>query len=329
MRNFHFSKLPTEKSNFRSRNIDRLPTSDILSIINQEDKKVPAAVDKVKKSIAGTVDCVVNSIRKGGRVFFAGAGTSGRLGVLEAAECPPTFNTPSSLIQAVMAGGKRAVFRSKEGAEDKKDAALRIFRKKLRKNDVVIGIAASGVTPFVRGALTAGREKGARTVLISCNIQSPLKGLVDHLIAPKVGPEVITGSTRLKAGTATKLVLNMITVASMVRLGKVYRNWMVDLQPKSAKLKARAVRIISKLGRVPEKQASRYLKKAGNRVKPAILMAREKLDYSAALLKLKSCSGFLEKALRKSSTATPCGDCEKPAPPRTLYEGCKKPAASR
>jgi len=298
MRNLPFAKLPTEKSNFRSQNIDHLPTGQILSLINQEDKKVPAAVGKAKKAIAGAVDCVVDSIQKGGRVFFAGAGTSGRLGVLEAAECPPTFNTSPSLIQAVMAGGKRAVFRSKEGAEDKHGEALRIFRKKVCEKDVVIGIAASGVTPFVKGALEAGRENGARTVLISCNIQSPLKELVDYLIAPKVGPEVITGSTRLKAGTATKLVLNMITVASMIKLGKVYKNWMVDLQPKSAKLKSRAVRIISRLGQVPEKQAVGYLRKAGNRVKPAILMARKKSDYPTALKTLQSCSGFLGKAIQ-------------------------------
>lgn len=298
MRNLNFSKLPTERLNNRSRNIDRMPILSILHIVNQEDEKVAAAVGKVKKAIADAVECVVDSIQKGGRVFFAGAGTSGRLGVLEAAECPPTFNTPPSLIQAVMAGGKRAVFRSKEGAEDKRGEALRIFRKKVRERDVVIGIAASGVTPFVKGALEAGRKNGARTVLISCNVQSPLKGLADYLIAPKVGPEVITGSTRLKAGTATKLVLNMITVASMIKLGKVYKNWMVDLQPKCAKLRSRAVRIISRLGQVPEKQAAEYLRKAGNRVKPAILMARKKSDYPTALKTLKSCSGFLGKALQ-------------------------------
>jgi len=315
MRIVNFAKLPTEKPNPRSKNIDRLPAEAILTLINKEDKRVPAAVGKVKKSIARGVNFMVNAVKKGGRIFFAGAGTSGRLGVLEAAECPPTFNTPPSLVQAVIAGGKRAVFRSQEGAEDRRQEAFRIFRKKLRKNDVLIGIAASGVTPFVAGALHAARKKKVPAVLIACNATSPLKGLVDCLIAPKVGPEVLTGSTRLKAGTATKLILNMLTVTSMVRLGKVYKNWMVDLQPKSKKLTARAVRIIAQLGTVPPEEARIYLHRAGKKVKPAILMARKKLDYKTAVKKLKKTSGFLEQALR-SSTAGPSAALKKGTPPR-------------
>lgn len=299
MRMINFAKLPTEQPNLRSKSIDRLPVEAILALINEEDQKVPAAVGKVKKSIARGVNFIVNSIKSGGRIFFAGAGTSGRLGVLEAAECPPTFNTPPSLAQAVMAGGKRAVFRSQEGAEDRREESLRIFRKKLRPGDILIGIAASGVTPFVAGAFQAAREKKVPTILVACNASSPLKGLADCLISPKVGPEVITGSTRLKAGTAAKLILNMLTVTSMVRLGKVYRNWMVDLQPKSKKLTARAVRLIARLGEVTPEEAKNYLRKADKKVKPAILMARKKWTYSTAVRKLKKASGFLEQALRK------------------------------
>ncbi len=297
MEKINFAKLPTEQSNPRSRKIDCLSVRTILDIMNREDQTVPQAVCKVKNQIAQGVRLIVRTLKNKGRLFFAGAGTSGRLGVLEAAECPPTFNTPLSLIQAVMAGGKQAVFHSKEGAEDKRKESLSLFRKKLNKRDTLVGIAASGVTPFVAGALRAAKEKGTTTILIACNVTSPLKGLVDCLIAPKVGPEIITGSTRLKAGTATKLILNMLTVASMIQLGKVYENWMVDLQPKSKKLTARALRIIRYLGSVPPGNAERYFRKARKNVKLAILMAKKNLDYQEASRKLKENSGFLRKAL--------------------------------
>ncbi len=299
MKKVDYARLPTEKSNPRSRNIDGLPVERILEIISHEDAKIPEAVAKVKKNIARAVKLIVARIQNGGRVFFAGAGTSGRLGILEAAECPPTFNTPPALIQAVIAGGRKAVFRSQEGAEDRRDQGCKIFRKKIEPEDVLIGIAASGVTPFVAGAIEAAKEKKAAVILIACNAASPFKGLVDCLIAPKIGPEIITGSTRLKAGTATKLILNMLTVASMIRLGKVYQNWMVDLQPKSQKLRARALRLIERLGRVSSKEARDYFERAGRKTKPAILMAKKGLSYPEASEKLKKASGFLRKALAK------------------------------
>ncbi len=300
MPKINYSKLPTEQSNLRSRTIDRLPIEKVIDLINKEDSSVPKAVAKVKDSISQGVRLIVTSLKDGGRLFFAGTGTSGRLGVIEAAECPPTFNTPPSLVQAVIAGGKKAVFRSQEGAEDRYDEAFQIFNRKLKEKDVLVGIAASGVTPFVRGALEAAKKKGVSTILVTCNAKLASKKLIDCLIAPSVGPEVISGSTRLKAGTATKLVLNMLTVTSMIQVGKVYQNWMVDLQPKSKKLKARALRLIERLGVVSSKDAELYLRKANNRTKLAILMAKKSLDYKEASSRLKATAGFLQKALSNS-----------------------------
>lgn len=297
MKKIDFSKLPTEKTNPRSKNIDRLSVAQILDVVNREDRSVPLAVAAVKPEMTRAINLIVMSLSNGGRLFFAGAGTSGRLGVIEAAECPPTFSTPPSLVQAVIAGGRRAVFRSQEGAEDNREAGEKIFLKKLRAQDVLVGIAASGVTPFVAGALEAAHTRGAKKILITCHAASPLKNRVDCLIAPVVGPEIISGSTRLKAGTATKLVLNMLTVASMTRLGKVYQNWMVDLSPKSKKLRARALGLVKNLGGVDTKSAQQCLRRARNQVKLAILMARTGLNYEAASRKLKKASGYLEAAL--------------------------------
>lgn len=291
MKKVLYAKLPTEKQNPRSKNIDRISMDKIIQIINQEDYLVPKAVGKVRGQIAKAIKLIVYALKNGGKLYFVGAGTSGRLGVLEAAECPPTFNTPPSLIQAVIAGGKKAVFRSVEGAEDKK-ANLKATSK-----DVVVGIAASGVTPFVLNALKAAKSKRAKTILVACNASAPVKNIVDCLIAPQVGPEVITGSTRLKAGTATKLVLNTLTVTSMIQLGKVYENWMVDLQPKNKKLTARAARLIERLGAVSSREALVYLNKANRNVKVAILMARNGWDTRTASLKLKQNAGFLRNLL--------------------------------
>ncbi len=299
MKKVNYGKLLTEQSNPRTRSIDTLPVEKILGLISREDLDVPRKVAKARPQIARGVKIMVRSVLSGGRIFFAGAGTSGRLGILEAAECPPTFNTPPSLVQAIMAGGKSSVFRSKEGAEDRLDHGLQIFRKKLTSKDVLVGIAASGVTPFVKGALQAAREKKAATILVTCADATLLKSYADCLISVKTGPEVISGSTRLKAGTATKLVLNMLTVATMVRAGKVYQNWMVDLQPRSRKLKARALRLISHLGRVPEKKAEEYLSRARKNVKVAILMARREWDFPKASAALKKTNGFLKKALQE------------------------------
>lgn len=293
-----YSKLPTEMQNPKTRSLDTFSVEKILGLIDQEDQSVPKAVKKVEGAVARAVRIIVASLKKGGRIFFVGAGTSGRLGVLEAAECPPTFNTPPSLVQSVMAGGKRAVFHSQEGAEDRGREARRGVRKRVRKNDVVVGITASGITPFVREALREARRKGARTILVACNFSSPLRSHADVLIAPRVGPEVIAGSTRLKAGTATKLILNRLTVASMVRLGKVYGNLMVDLQPRSKKLKARGLGILKRFAGISDEKAERLFKKAKGRVIVAILMAKKNFSYVRALRALKETDGFLRKALR-------------------------------
>lgn len=278
--------------------LDTQSIRKILGLMDREDRLIPRAVRKVNPAMAQAVRLIVASLKNGGRLFFVGAGTSGRLGIIEAAECPPTFNTQPSLIQGFIAGGKRAVFRSQEGAEDRDREARKQIRKKIRKNDVVVGISASGVTPFVQGALQESKKRGAKTILVACNFSSSLRSRVDVLIAPQVGPEVIAGSTRLKAGTATKLILNRLTVASMIRLGKVYGNFMVDLQPRSHKLKARALRILKHLTRVSDREAVRLFEKAKGRVKVAILMAKKDLSYQEAVRVLKRNAGFLRKALR-------------------------------
>jgi len=297
MSKISYGKLSTEQVNPRTRKIDVLPVEKALELMHREDASVAQAVQREKKHIARAVRLITNSLRQGGRLFFAGAGTSGRLGVIEAAECPPTFNTPPSLVQAVMAGGKQAVFQSKEGAEDDRSDGYRIFTKKINSKDVVVGIAASGVTPFVYGALEAAQKKGARTILVSCNKKIPSNVPAECVIAAVTGPEVISGSTRLKAGTATKLILNRLTVLSMVQLGKVYQNWMVDLQPKSRKLEARALRLVCHLGGLPEKKASKVLTAAGGHAKTAILMARTGCDAKTAQKNLVAAQGFLAKAL--------------------------------
>ncbi len=319
-----FDRLSTEQPNPRSRGLDRKSALEIVRLMNREDARVVAAVRRAAPAIARAADLFVSTVSAGGRIYFVGAGTSGRLGVLEAAECPPTFNTPRGTIRSVMAGGPAAVFQSQEGAEDCEADGRRALRGAGPK-DLVIGIAASGVTPFVRAALEAAGRRGAKTVLLTCNRFSlppggggrgwggasatdrhppsctfPLKGgrnIVDLLILLDVGPEVLSGSTRLKAGTACKMALNMITTAGLVRSGKAYDNWMVDLQPRSRKLIARGLRLIRILGGVSEKEAQELFKAAGGRVKHAILMARKKISRQEAATRLKSAKGFLRKAL--------------------------------
>lgn len=293
----NYEKLPTEQNNPASRRVDQLSILKTLKLINREDAKISRAVAQQIQPMARAVKMIVASLKSGGQLFFLGAGTSGRLGILEAAELPPTFNTPPSMVQAFMAGGKSSVFRSKEGAEDRGQDAQKIIRKRVRAGDVVIGIAASGVTAFVREGLKTAKQRKAKTILVTCFPRVP-KSSAHIIIAPQPGPEVIAGSTRLKAATATKLVLNSLTVTSMIQLGKVYRNWMVDLQPRSKKLRARAVRLIQMLGKVNQKKAEHLLKSSGGNAKTAILMARRKINKSAAVKILKDCHGQLHKALR-------------------------------
>jgi len=293
-----FSRLQTEQRNPRTTRIDALSVEDIVDIINREDAQIADAVGSEKAKIARAVTLLVDRLRKGGRMLFVGAGTSGRLAVLEAAELPPTFDTPSTLAQAIMAGGPECVWASKEGAEDDEaDGARQLRIRAVHSLDAVIGVTASGVTPFVLGALGEARRKGAARILVSCNRRGVPRDAADVHIAPIVGPEVITGSTRLRAGTATKMVLNLLTVTTMIRLGKVYENLMVDLQTRSDKLVARAKRIVTTLGGVPEADATRALKKAGGSAKVAIVMLRRKVPREEALRLLEEHDGMLRGAL--------------------------------
>ncbi|MBI5631379.1 MAG: N-acetylmuramic acid 6-phosphate etherase [Elusimicrobia bacterium] len=289
-----YARLPTEKPNPRTRHIDLKSALEIVRVFNREDEGVARAVGREAASLARAAQVAAACLSRGGRLIFVGAGTSGRLGVLEAAECPPTFNTEPGQIQAVMAGGKSSVFRSKEGAEDDPRAGAAAVRG-FSAGDVVVGIAASGITPFVQGALEAARRRGCRTVLVTSNGR-PAGNPAEITIAPRVGPEVIAGSTRMKSGTAAKLVLNTLTSAAMIRLGKVHDHWMVDLKPTSRKLRLRGVRIICDLGRVSPARAQGLFKKSGWSVKLAVLMARSGLSLSDARLALEK-AGSLRRAL--------------------------------
>ncbi len=287
-----FARLLTEQPNRASRDLDRLPPLRIARLMNREDRRVVAAVDRVAPDIAAAVTLIARAFARGGRLVFVGAGTSGRLGVLEAAECPPTFGTPPRMVQAIMAGGRASVFRSREGAEDDARAAAREVRRRVRRGDVVVGVSASGVTPFVRGALVTAASLGATTVLVACNPRARLRIRANVVIAPAPGPEVLAGSTRLKAGTATKLVLNTLTTASMARLGKMYGNRMVDLQPRSHKLRERALRLVVELGGVSRPRARRLLAAAKN-VRVAIVMARTGRSARDARRALHEVGNFL------------------------------------
>ncbi|MBI2219238.1 MAG: N-acetylmuramic acid 6-phosphate etherase [Candidatus Rokubacteria bacterium] len=306
-----YARLLTERPNPRSRDLDVLSTVGIARLMNREDAGAVRAVGREAPAIARAVDLIVAALGARGRLIFVGAGTSGRLGVLEAAECPPTFGTAPGLVQAIMAGGRASVFRSREGAEDDEAAGRSQVRKRVRCGDVVVGISASGVTPFVRAALEEARARGARTVIVRCTPQprracrdrGAERSVADVVIAPAPGPEVIAGSTRLKAGTATKLVLNTLTTASMVRLGKVYGNRMVDLQPRSMKLQARALRLVEEIAAVPPVRARRALAEAGGRARLAIVIARTGLSARAARRALGATGGALRPLLDRSPAA--------------------------
>jgi N-acetylmuramic acid 6-phosphate etherase len=293
-----YAALPTERVNARSRDLDRMTPRAIARLMNAEDARAVRAVGRVGDAIATAVALIVRAVRHGGRIVFAGAGTSGRLGVLEAAECPPTFGTSPALVQALMAGGRASVFRSREGAEDDVRAARAAVRARVRRGDVVIGVSASGVTPFVRAALVTARARGAATVLVTCNPSRRYAGVARVVVAPAPGPEVLAGSTRLKAGTATKLVLNTLTTASMAQLGKMYGNRMVDLLPRSHKLRARAVRLVAELGGVPPARARRALLATRGRVPAAVVMLRTGLDATAAARALAAHGNSLRATLQ-------------------------------
>ena len=272
-----------------------MSAAQVVRLMGAEDRTVARAVARAAPRITEAVEMIVDGFRRGGRLFFIGAGTSGRLGVMEAAECVPTFGTPPSRVQGVIAGGARAMTRSVEGAEDDAAAAVReLRRRRLRDRDVVAGIAASGVTPFVMGALLLADEKASGSILVTCNRSIPC---ADVMIEVPTGPEVLAGSTRLKAGTATKMVLNMLTTASMVRMGKVYRNWMVDVRPNSRKLRARAVHMVARLGRVGESRARAALRRGDGRVKTAVVMLRRRVAVREARARLAAAGGRLRDVI--------------------------------
>ncbi len=297
----HYSKwqsLPTEAINPATLGIDKLPASGIVELMLAEDKKALAAVYRERERIAVGIDMIAKALRKSGRVIFVGAGTSGRLGVVEAAEMPPTFGTDPEVVQAIMAGGKTAILRAKEGAEDDYEEGARATKRLgPTKKDVVVGVSASGMTPFVRGALTWARGVGARIIFVTCDPRTELQSFVDLTIAPAVGPEVIAGSTRLKAATATKLVLNALTTSAMVLIGKTYGNLMVDVRTGSEKLRDRARRRVHIVTGIDLDAADGLLKRAHWNVKAAIVMQKTGLTYQKSLSRLRRSHDRLRDAI--------------------------------
>ena len=291
-------RLVSEGRNPRSMGIDLMSTHDILSTINGEDHLVPDAVGKVIPEVARAVDAIVSAFGKGGRLIYIGAGTSGRLGVLDASECPPTFGVPPGMVVGLIAGGPSALMRASEGTEDRSaEGAADLQAVHLSDRDVVVGIAVSGRTPYVIGALEHAKSVGAVAVGLTCNPSSAIARMADISIAPLVGPEVLTGSTRLKSGTAQKLVLNMLTTASMIRIGKSYQNLMVDLHVSNDKLLARAVRIVMEATDCSPENAEQALEQTGNDVKLAILVTLTGRPADEARAALANSGGFLRRAI--------------------------------
>ncbi len=293
------NKLSTEQRNPRSMEIDAKSTAEIIKIINDEDKLVPIALEQELPYIEKAVEIIVNALKQGGRLLYFGAGTSGRLGVVDASECPPTFGTPVGMIEGFIAGGKDAMFRAQEGAEDKEENGARdVVAANVNSKDVVCGIAASRRTPYVVGAVKKAKALGAKTLFVTTN---PRKDFdiqeVDVAICPYVGPEVVMGSTRMKSGTAQKLVLNMLTTAAMIRLGKVYENMMIDLQMTNKKLVERSKKIVMIITGLSYDEASIALDKAKGHVKTALVMIKANVDFKTAKERLKKTNGFVRKAV--------------------------------
>lgn len=289
----------TEQRNPSSADIDLASALQIVDLMNAEDRRVPDAVATERERIARAIDLIEAAFRNGGRLLYVGAGTSGRLGILDASECPPTFGSDPEMVQGIIAGGPAAVFKAREGAEDRpQDGAHEIDAFNAGPNDVVVGIAASGTTPFVQGAIGRAKERGATTVIIACTpISSPLAAQLDVAILPIVGPEVVTGSTRLKAGTATKMVLNMLTTGAMIRIGKTYGNLMVDLRATNDKLRDRSERILIEVCGVSRSEARRLLEMADQRVKVAIVMQQLALTKSDAIAALERSGGVIRRVV--------------------------------
>jgi N-acetylmuramic acid 6-phosphate etherase len=288
----------SEQRNSGSKNLDRMSVVQIVRLMNREDRKVATAVGRALPAIARAVDAIVKAIRSGGRLIYVGAGSSGRMAVLDAAECPPTFGTSPKLVQALIAGGRSAVTGAVEGAEDSLANAQRDLRaKKLTRHDVLVGITASGTTPYVLSALQYARRRGAATAAITVNPNTPVARLAKILIATQVGPEVLTGSTRLKAGTAQKMVLNMLSTAAMARLGHVYENLMIDVKPSNQKVSQRILRILAGASGVSLSASERALRQSGHNMRLALVMLKLRADARGAKKKLAAAKGNLREAL--------------------------------
>ncbi|MCA0274591.1 MAG: N-acetylmuramic acid 6-phosphate etherase [Proteobacteria bacterium] len=298
-------RLVSEERNPRTMDIDLLPTVEVLRKINDEDKLVAHAVDQVIPEIAAAVDRTIAAFRQGGRLIYMGAGTSGRIGVLDASECPPTFSVPSTMVVGLIAGGYSALLKATEGAEDSQSKGAEALAEiDLTAKDVVVGIAASGRTPYVIGGLDYAKKIGATAVALSCNPQSAIAEIADIAISPVVGPEALTGSTRMKSGTAEKLVLNMLTTASMIGIGKTYENLMVDLKASNKKLVARAARIVMQATECTLEAAQAALAQTDNDVKLAILIVMTGMDLAAARSALEGSKGFLRQAIQDAKQAS-------------------------
>lgn len=288
----------TEQRNPASKNLDRMTAREIVELMNREDRKVALAVGREIPAIARAVDAIVAGIRKGGRLIYVGAGSSGRMAVLDAAECQPTFGTPPTLVQALIAGGGRAITQAVEGAEDDvRNAERELSTRKLTQNDVVVGVTASGTTPFVLAALKYARGRGATTAAITSNRRTPVARLAKIVIAAEVGPEVLTGSTRMKAGTAQKMVLNMLTTATMARLGRVYENLMIDVVLTNEKVAKRALRILVEASGKSVSAAEHALRAAGHNMRVALVMLKVGVDAREARRRLAKAKGNLPEAL--------------------------------
>lgn len=299
MNKINLEKLTTECRNENTMDIDNISTLEMVRKINNEDKKVAEAIELELPKIAKAIDEIVERIHKGGRLIYIGAGTSGRLGILDASECPPTYGVSEELVQGIIAGGKEAIFRAKEGAEDSKELAVGDLKlKNLSENDIVVGLAASGRTPYVIGGLSYANEIGALTISVTCNADSEVSKASKISISPVVGPEVITGSTRLKSGTAQKLVLNMLSTGTMIKLGKVYGNLMVDVRATNEKLVERAKKIVCEATGTTREEAEKILKETDYNVKLSIFMILSKLEKNEAKKILDENKGYIVKALK-------------------------------
>lgn len=293
--------IATEQRNEQTRHIDRLSTLDMIRLINEEDKKAALAVGAIAPAIADAVDLIAGRLRQGGRLFYIGSGTSGRLGILDAVECPPTYSTDPDMVQGLIAGGYEAIFRAKEGAEDSQDMGRAdLAAKAVTAKDVVVGLSASGRTPYVLGGLQYAASVGAATISIDCSPQAPIAQYAQIDLCALVGPEVITGSTRMKAGTAQKMILNMLSTGAMIQLGKVYGNLMVDVKASNEKLRERACRIVMTAAQCGRSEAEQALRQCRGQAKTAIVMLRLRLSASEAEQCLAAHGGYISRVLKET-----------------------------